>query len=134
MPCNCGIGILFVFSLALWPNIPLGRGHPRIQPRGYMVCSPIKRVAFACAFLTLRVVGLSFGFYLLPNHTSDLEEKSPSPTPVPWLHLRRPGSRRSQGAPRSCGDLQPFSWLGDFHPKWYSRSFMADFPNMMIVI
>ena len=50
MPCNCGIGILFVFSLALWPNIPLGRGHPRIQPRGYMVCSPIKKPALFSHF------------------------------------------------------------------------------------
>ena len=38
-----------------------------------MVCSPIKRVAFACALLTLRVVGLSFGFYVLPNHRMDME-------------------------------------------------------------
>ena len=69
MPCNCGIGTLLVLYVAILAQYPLGQGTPRNLACGYMPRSPGKRVALCAAWPTLRVVGLCFGFYLLPNHT-----------------------------------------------------------------
>ena len=71
MPCNCGIGTLLVLYVAILAQYPLGQGTPRNLACGYMPRSPGKRVAPCAAWPTLRVVGLCFGFYLLPNHNCD---------------------------------------------------------------
>jgi hypothetical protein len=84
MPCNCGIGTLLVLYVAILAQYPLGQGTPRNLACGYMPRSPGKRVAPCAAWPTLRVVGLCFGFYLLPNH----------PLVLSWWKLKRSNQQK----------------------------------------